>query len=78
MSDDLRTIAVFDESIEELLREHASVEDVKLVASARQVFAKAVGPLCQFCGGGGVVDARSLLRQRQRLVVQCTCVRKAS
>lgn len=78
MSDDLRTIAVFDDSIEELLRQRASVEDVKRVASARQVFAKAVGPLCEYCGGGGVVDARSLLRQRQRLVVQCTCARKAS
>lgn len=78
MPDDLATIKVFDESIEELLRDHASIEDVKSLASARQVFAKAVGPLCQYCGGGGVVSARSLLRQRQRLVVQCKCARKAS
>lgn len=78
MTDDLRTISVFDDSIGELLRDNASIEDVRTVASARQVFAKAVGPLCEFCGGGGVVDAQSFIGRQRHRVVQCGCVRKAS
>ncbi|OHU68844.1 hypothetical protein BKG86_01985 [Mycobacteroides chelonae] len=63
----------FDDSLAELIHDHAAMADIETVAASRALYAQANGDVCLLCEGHGVIQYR-LTSMVWSQPVQCSCV----